>query len=342
MAAKLKLHPLCEQFPEMPDDEFKEFVEDMRVNGQRDPIHCYNNVVLDGKHRLKACEILGREPETRKWHPTAGEPEEPQIRAFVLSRNFYRRQLQVGQRAIVAAEFITTAGPGRPRASEKNDVIQAESGKKELGNISQLSQGEAAAAAGVSTKSVNQAAKVLDSGSKALVDAVKTGEVSVSDAVKVVDLPKTEQTAAVKKVKSGEAKTVTKAAGREPGEDKPDPIHDETIKDQLGALVPKKLRRTFAELKTFGGIVQSLGKLQSKIEDLQRSDAGFAIPINEILKAIPVIQNGIKFAKPYCECPKCRRKVAEECAACSGVGWITEATWKRCKTKEDEEWLKSR
>lgn len=322
--ASYKLHPLCEKFPEMPDEEFRALVEDMRVNGQREPIWVFGKLLLDGKHRLRACETLQLKPEVREFRTKHG-PEEPQIKSFVLSRNFYRRHLTTGQRALIAAELVTTSGPGRPKLN---------------GEYSPISIPEAAAAAAVDPKTVKQAAAIIESGSTALREAVESGEVSVSDAAKVVDLPKSEQNAAVKAVQSGESKTVA-AAAREPGDDATEPEHDETISDAFGP-VHKKVRKVFAELSAFRGIVNKIGRIQTEIEELQRSDAGAALPINEILKMLPQLQQAIKFAEPFCECPKCRRKPDDKCKSCEGLGWITEATWNRCKTKDDEQWLKSR
>jgi hypothetical protein len=59
----------------------------------------------------------------------------------------------------------------------------------------------------------------LQHGDQALVDAVEVGEVSVTDAASVVDKPKPIQQAALDAVKSGNAKTLLKAAEKlEPSE----------------------------------------------------------------------------------------------------------------------------
>lgn len=246
-----KLHPLCEKFPPMPDAEFKELVEDIRANGQREPIWAFGKFLLDGKHRLDACELLGRKPDVREFHPKHG-PEEPQIKAFVLSKNFYRRHLNASQRAMIAAELVTTDGKGNPNAAEAKKDPESRSNAQECA----FDQTAAAAAASVSRRSVQEATAVLESGSKPLQQAVRDGDVSVSDAAKIVDLPKAEQTAAVKAVESGEAKTVSAAAGkprkprkkkqepaREPGEDeteddhKPRTFNDQSIDDAFGKLI---------------------------------------------------------------------------------------------------------
>jgi hypothetical protein len=143
------------------------------------------------------------------------------------------------------------------------------------------------------------------------------------------------------KLNTGTVAAAHRAASSEPGVET-EPEHHDGIRDGLDGTVPVALRPVFVAVKTFRGLVQKIGKIQNEIEELQRSDAGAAIPINEILKELPKIQAGIKFAIPYCECAKCRRELKDNCTVCQGLGWTTEATFNRSRTPEDEQWLKSR
>ena len=228
MTVQYKIHPLCQKFPQMTDEEFRGMVQHMETHGQTDPIWVYGKVLLDGKHRLEACRMLGSEPNVRQWKPKHG-PEEPQIKAFVLGKNFHRRHLTPSQRAIIAADLVTTDGRGRPESNSSKEII---------------TQADAAAAGGISVSEVKRGAAVLESGSAALQDAVRDGHVAVGDAVKVLDLPKPKQTAAVRAVKSGKSRTVAAAAEREPGEDPTEPEHlpkrkfdDKLIDDDFGKLI---------------------------------------------------------------------------------------------------------
>jgi hypothetical protein len=72
----------------MGEDEFQALVADIGKNGQREPIVVHEGEVLDGRHRLKACQELGIEPIVKGW---AGEcwhaggirrDEEPVAAAF--------------------------------------------------------------------------------------------------------------------------------------------------------------------------------------------------------------------------------------------------------------------
>lgn len=213
-----KIHPICAEVPEPNEEDYANLRESIRQRGIRKNILMYGSEVISGKTRVRIAVELGIEPPIQKWNPKAKEKTgiDREIRELILDEDFNRRHLKTGQRAIFAAALVTTE-QGRQESNTKNLVF---------------SQGQAAELAGVSDVSIQQAQGVLKNGSAPLVDAVRAGEVSVSDAAKIVDLPKAEQTAAVKAVEKGEAKTVSAAAGksrppkhREPGEDPVEPQH---------------------------------------------------------------------------------------------------------------------
>ena len=56
------LHPAAELFPVMDEVAFAALVADIATHGQREPILIHNDQVIDGRHRLRACEQLGIEP----------------------------------------------------------------------------------------------------------------------------------------------------------------------------------------------------------------------------------------------------------------------------------------
>jgi hypothetical protein len=90
------VHPAASLFPMMTEEELRELAEDIRLNGLRDPIVGMNGVILDGRNRLKACEMAGVEPHFRNY-----EGDDPY--AFVISANVHRRNLTPSQLAAIAA-----------------------------------------------------------------------------------------------------------------------------------------------------------------------------------------------------------------------------------------------
>jgi hypothetical protein len=72
---------------------FGELVDDIRTNGQREPITVCDGMVLDGRNRHRACIALGIEPKTR---PFDGDPW-----GYAWSLNGQRRDLVAEQRYLI-------------------------------------------------------------------------------------------------------------------------------------------------------------------------------------------------------------------------------------------------
>jgi hypothetical protein len=93
-------HPLSNIFPLMEGEDFEQLKEDIRLYGQREPIDLYENKILDGRNRYRACKDLGIEPTFRDWQGN-GSP-----RAFVVSMNLHRRHLTNEQRRTIIALLL--------------------------------------------------------------------------------------------------------------------------------------------------------------------------------------------------------------------------------------------
>jgi ParB-like chromosome segregation protein Spo0J len=97
-----KIHPVAEVFPEMSPAELQELADDIKANGLAHPVtRDRDGVILDGRNRLKACEIAGIESRF-----TVFEGDDPV--AFIISTNLKRRHLNESQRAMVAAKRRTS------------------------------------------------------------------------------------------------------------------------------------------------------------------------------------------------------------------------------------------
>ena len=178
MTASLPLHPAAELFPVMDEAAFAALVADIAAHGQREPILVLDGQVIDGRHRLRACEQLGLEPLVRQVSADDGDPF-----GLVVSLNLHRRHLSEGQRAIIAAR-LATLPHGRPDANAQ---------------ICAFTQDEAAQHLKVSRRTVQHARAVLDHGIDELQAAVKGGEISVSAAAELSRLPADTQRAALTK-----------------------------------------------------------------------------------------------------------------------------------------------
>ena len=89
----LKPHPLASLLPSMAGDALDALTADVKANGLQSEIVVYDGLVLDGRHRLRVCDLLGIEPKIRIFEGT-----EDQARALVLSLNLHRRHLNSEQR----------------------------------------------------------------------------------------------------------------------------------------------------------------------------------------------------------------------------------------------------
>jgi hypothetical protein len=91
-----QIHPVAELFPLLNDAELAELAESIKQTGLLTPIVCDpHDVLLDGRNRLKACEMAGIEPRFEIYD---GDPVE-----FILAANIARRHLTAGQCAVIVA-----------------------------------------------------------------------------------------------------------------------------------------------------------------------------------------------------------------------------------------------
>ena len=172
-------HPLANIFPLMAADEFVALKSDIRQYGLREAIWLLNGQILDGRNRFKACQEVGVKPIFKEY---AGDDPA----AFVISLNLKRRHLSESQRAMVAAKLANLENGVRADRSSAN-----------LQSLPPVTQSEAASLLNVSPRSVATAKKVEEQAEPELVEAVASGQVSVSAAAVITELPpETQQYAA--------------------------------------------------------------------------------------------------------------------------------------------------
>jgi hypothetical protein len=98
-------HPVNKLFPLNDNNsEFQAFVEDVRTNGLLQPIVLFKGQLLDGKRRLRACEILRIKPRFTQWKGKGSVGE------WIMSITLHRRDLTSSQRAIIALGALPLLG----------------------------------------------------------------------------------------------------------------------------------------------------------------------------------------------------------------------------------------
>jgi hypothetical protein len=160
----LPVHPMAARDPMMPEDELAGL-----VNGLLHPImlgewieddETITFCVIDGRNRLRACQIAGVEPRFERFYGL-------DVRSFIVSVNLEWRNLTAGQRAMLYA--VTYPEPGKGGR-----------GHKRVDNTSAL----------FSDKRLQLARTVLR-GAPDLVDAVIAGSPALDAAFKTAQERKT-------------------------------------------------------------------------------------------------------------------------------------------------------
>ncbi len=184
-----RIHPIANAFPMMEGEEFNQLVEDIRTNGQQDPIeyilHEGEKIIVDGRNRLRACIEAEVEPAFSKCFT-----ESDALLAYVWSKNLHRRHLNPTQRAALVLEqeeFVAAiveasakrrkATEGRPKKGRK---------KTEAASGSSLSTDEALAnAAGVGKTTIKDTRAVKEADEEAF-ERLKAGTESAKAAAEEV------------------------------------------------------------------------------------------------------------------------------------------------------------
>ena len=221
MASKYKIHPAANIFPMLSDADFAALKADIEANGQVEEIAFFENQVIDGRNRLRACEELGIEP----FGFELTECKDPV--AYVLSKNLYRRHLTPSQAGICAA-----------RARDYYDQQAKERQKRKSQSVVETlppqnhekARDAAGKAFGVSGKQVDKATKILAAGSGETVAAVESGKLSIDAAAKLVAVvpDKREQSKVVKEGKKAVAAKIKGSKGKGKQRSKKDAGEDAT------------------------------------------------------------------------------------------------------------------
>jgi hypothetical protein len=233
-----KIHQSAEVFPMMSRQELEGLKASIEVEGLLERIAIVDDQIIDGRNRYKVLQELGRadqpddyEDFTFRFAAPCEEWHEPID--YVVAKNLHRRHLNVGQRAESAVKIKkrkALEAKERKRAygekfGEKHPKEEVQENVPEpLENTGQA-RDQAGELVGVSGRTVDHAEKVFESenSTEELKDAVRSGEVAVSSAAAIVDLPTDEQREAIAKGKKGVAEAAKRVKGRRETTQPPQP-----------------------------------------------------------------------------------------------------------------------
>jgi ParB-like nuclease domain len=133
----LPVHPAADLFPLMEGAQFDALVADIKANGLIDPIILYEDMILDGRNRYRACLAAGVSPGFRvavrsnDEKPNLARPLITDPYAYVLSANIHRRHLTAEQKR----ELIEKVLKAKPEASNLQIAKQVKADDKTVGKV---------------------------------------------------------------------------------------------------------------------------------------------------------------------------------------------------------------
>jgi hypothetical protein len=135
------VHPAAELFPLMNEAELRELADDIKKHGLREEVTLYDDpelgfCLLDGRNRLDALELLGRETvyDHGGWPPgiyTTLHRSRLDPFAYVISKNIQRRHLTADQRR----ELIAKVLKAKPETSNRQIAAELKVDHKKVAAV---------------------------------------------------------------------------------------------------------------------------------------------------------------------------------------------------------------
>ncbi|MFE0055312.1 ParB/RepB/Spo0J family partition protein [Streptomyces sp. NPDC059003] len=124
----IHFHPTILLFPELEEDDLKALADNIKEHGLLHPVVLdAGGRVIDGRNRLKACEIAGIAPS---YTTHEGDPD-----SYALSANIHRRNLTKGQMAMITAKACSLSEQGERSPGEQSSRSLSERLGISLGTV---------------------------------------------------------------------------------------------------------------------------------------------------------------------------------------------------------------
>ena len=195
------VHPVASLFPMIDDESLNALAEDIKKNGQREPIIVAyldeamidEPVVIDGRNRHAACKLADIDPEFKFVMSLNDRELSAQVIAdWIISHNLHRRHLTTSQKAMVGQGYLAylkeeakkrqDAGRVNSHASRRGELVPQISAEPTKGRERE-SAVQAGKIVGVSHASIKDADFVVKNDPE-LAQQVRDSKVTVSAAAK--------------------------------------------------------------------------------------------------------------------------------------------------------------
>lgn len=182
-----EIHEDAMIFPLLEGEELDALASDIQAHGLIEPILVHEGKIIDGRNRLRACELVGVEPRFQEAELDGMSPLE-----FVISKNLHRRHLTSGQRAALALSFLPRLKEeaqqrksiGRPPEATYEETIQER--REKLGEPGKATE-QAGAMVGVGASSVENV-EAIRRRDPEVFEKVKSGELNIRQALAAVGM----------------------------------------------------------------------------------------------------------------------------------------------------------
>ena len=180
-----RVHPACAAFPLLDGDELRALVDDVRKHGLLEAVTLDGDELLDGRNRLRACDLAGVPPRFAPWRQNGASKT-----AWIVSLNLRRRHMSVDQLGALGFDLFPLY---EAEAAERKAAAIAESNRRRVGpQIPLVDRGPpmdpapkardlVGAAVGVSGRTM-QRVKEIAAKAPDLLPALRTGETTIAKA----------------------------------------------------------------------------------------------------------------------------------------------------------------
>lgn len=294
---KYTTHKIADLFPSMTDDELKSLAADIKANGLQVPVVLWNNEIIDGRHRYKACQMAGVKPDFVHWYPSVGsttaQATTEAIR-YVASLNLHRRHIPPSQLSVVAVNIAEFSHGGGRSGDE---------------NFARMSLENAAISVGVSPSLAHKASALKTKVVPEVYDLVGDGSVTVGDGLAIANLDPVTQKEAAEMVSSGKAPTLKKAVAK---------LSSESACKPSGEVNHGAEQRRHAQSSAIESFCREIGDFfKSKCpRDPWLDDGQFTIAQNQFNASMATL----RLVKGHSVCHHCN---GENCKKCRNTGFLT-------------------
>ncbi|MED5613319.1 hypothetical protein [Janthinobacterium sp. P210005] len=251
--------------------EYAALERSLLAEGCRDALVLWNDVLIDGHNRYAICRQHGIEFKTIQNTSFTSLDD---VMLWMIDNHLARRSVSDFQRGVLALRKKEIVAARSPAPVSAQDAPDGENAPK----APMSTREEVAKAARLSSNQISQIEKIQKAASPELVEAVRSGTISINAAATVASLPPEEQVAAVaggKKLLRQAAKEIReqRAATRTPREPKAPHVSQDTPETgnepwaENASQAPSEAERLRGEIAS---LKQKVAQLQAENVELNQ------------------------------------------------------------------------